>query len=147
MDTTHQSENTCPIARALARVGDSWSLLILREAGRGFTRFDQFRAGLGIAPNILTHRLTALVEAGLLEKHRYSERPPRQEYVLTERGRDFLPVLAAIGAWGRKHYGLGQTSYSIDEDSGSEVEPIVVDRATGRPLGEIRTRLVLPGEG
>lgn len=120
--------------------------MILRDAGYGATRFDQFRQSLGIAPNILTRRLAALTEAGLLEKSRYSERPPRDEYVLTPKGRDFLPVLAAIGAWGREHFGEGGTSRFVDAETGAPVEPVVVDRATGRPLGEIRIRLVMPDE-
>src|SRR5580658_8531531 len=86
----------CPIARGLERVGEWWSILILRDAFRGMTRFDEFRVSLGVAPNILTRRLTGLVEAGLLERRRYSEHPPRDEYVLTERGRDFRPVLLAM---------------------------------------------------
>jgi DNA-binding HxlR family transcriptional regulator len=146
MDIEKLSAGPCPVARALTRVGDTWSMLILRDAGYGSTRFDQFRTSLGIAPNILTRRLAALTEAGLLEKRRYSERPPRDEYVLTERGRDFLPVLAAIGAWGRQHFGRGGTSHVIDAETGELIDPVVVDRATGRPLGAIRTRLVLPGE-
>ena len=120
--------------------------MILRDAGYGATRFDQFRQSLGIAPNILTRRLAALTEAGLLEKSRYSERPPRDEYVLTPKGRDFLPVLAVIGAWGREHFGEGGTSRFVDAETGAPVEPVVVDRATGRPLGEIRIRLVMPDE-
>ncbi len=80
---------TCPIARSLEHVGEWWSILILRDAFRGVTRFEGFRDSLGIAPNILTRRLKALVAAGLLERRRYCERPPRDEYVLTERGRDF----------------------------------------------------------
>ena len=71
---------------------------------RGLTRFDQFQKSLGIAPNMLTRRLNALVEAGLLERRRYSERPPRDEYVLTERGADFAPVLLAMLAWGNRHF-------------------------------------------
>ena len=90
----------CPIARSLERVGEWWSILILRDAFRGLTRFDQFQKSLDIAPNMLTRRLTALVKAGLLERRRYSERPPRDEYVLTERGRDFRPVALALLAWG-----------------------------------------------
>ena len=74
------------------------TMLILRDAAFGLTRFDQFRASLGIAPNILARRLKALTEAGLLEKRRYSKRPPRDEYLITEAGRDFVPVLLAIGA-------------------------------------------------
>ncbi|MGN6123610.1 MAG: winged helix-turn-helix transcriptional regulator [Sphingomonas oligoaromativorans] len=146
MDAEKFSEGPCPVARALLRVGDAWSMMILRDAGYGATRFDQFRQSLGIAPNILTRRLAALTEAGLLEKSRYSERPPRDEYVLTPKGRDFLPVLAAIGAWGREHFGEGGTSRFVDAETGAPVEPVVVDRATGRPLGEIRIRLVMPDE-
>ena len=95
----------CPIARTLERVGEWWSILILRDAFAGVTRFDDFRASLGIAPNMLARRLAALVGAGMLERRRYSERPPRDEYVLTERGRDFHPVLVELVAFGRKHYG------------------------------------------
>ena len=132
------------MARALIRVGDAWSMLILRDAGYGATRFDQFRQNLGIAPNILTRRLHALTEAGLLEKRRYSERPPRDEYVLTPKGQDFLPVLAVIGAWGSKHYGERGTTRSVDIETGAIVDPVVVDRATGRPLAEIKTKALLP---
>ena len=104
----NSSEATCPIARSVAFVGDAWSLLILRDANLGLTRFDEFRKSLDIAPTILTRRLATLTEEGLLEKRRYSERPPREEYVLTAAGRDFLPVLFMIGDWGRKHRGGGK---------------------------------------
>src|SRR5438309_12075434 len=90
----------CPIARSLERVGEWWSILILRDAFHGMTRFEQFQKSLDIAPNMLTRRLGALVESGLLERQRYSIRPPRDEYVLTERGRDFRPVMLALLAWG-----------------------------------------------
>ena len=69
----------CPIARSLERVGEWWSILILRDALHGLTRFDQLQKGLGIAPNMLARRLNALVEAGLLQRRRYSEHPPRDE--------------------------------------------------------------------
>ena len=75
-----------PIARSLDRVGEWWSILLLRDALKGFTRFDEFQTSLGIAPNMLSRRLSGLVDAGLLERRRYSERPPRDEYVLTEQG-------------------------------------------------------------
>ena len=94
----------CPIARSLEHVGEWWSMLILRDALAGVTRFDDFQTNLGIAPNMLARRLAALVEGGLLERRRYQERPPRDEYVLTARGRDFKPVLAALVAFGRRHY-------------------------------------------
>jgi len=125
----------CPIARALERVGEWWSILILRDALHGYTRFDQFEQGLGIAPNMLTRRLTALVKAGLLERHRYSERPPRYEYLLTERGRDFRPVIVAMYAWGNKHFAPeGASVLLVNAKTGTPADPIMVDRTTGRPL-------------
>jgi DNA-binding HxlR family transcriptional regulator len=135
---------SCPIAHALTNVGDTWSMMILRDAGAGATRFEQFRAGLGIAPNILTRRLAALTADGLLEKQRYNERPPRDEYVLTAKGRDFLPIIAAIGAWGSRHCGEGAMSYFVDAQTGAKIEAVVVDRATGRLLDRIDKRLVVP---
>ena len=144
MDTEKYSAGPCPIGRALLRVGDAWSMMILRDAGYGATRFDQFRTSLGIAPNILTRRLAALTEDGLLAKRRYSERPPRDEYVLTGKGRDFLPILLAIGAWGAKHHGEGHITKAIDSVTGAMIEPVVVDRATGRPLAEIAFDVVVP---
>src|ERR1700736_5180257 len=96
----------CPIARSLDRVGEWWSILILRDAFYGLRRFDEFQKSLGVAPNILTRRLNRLVESGLLERRPYSEHPPRDEYVLTERGRDFRPVLLALLAWGNRHFAL-----------------------------------------
>src|SRR6266702_7860712 len=78
MNRKQSCDAPCPIARCLAFVGDAWSLLILRDAHAGLTRFDQFRKNLGIAPTILTRRLAVLTEEGLLEKHRYSEHPPRE---------------------------------------------------------------------
>ncbi len=94
----------CPIARGLERVGEWWSMLILRDAFAGIARFEDFQQSLGIAPGMLTRRLSALVESGLLERRRYSERPPRDEYLLTARGRDFAPVLVAMLAWGNRHF-------------------------------------------
>jgi DNA-binding HxlR family transcriptional regulator len=144
MDNEKYSTGACPIGRGLAKVGDAWSMLILRDAGLGLTRFDQFRASLGIAPNILTRRLKALTQAGLLEKRPYSEHPPREEYVITEAGRDFLPVLQAIGAWGRRHNGAGPLSHMVDGETGERVDPVVVDRVTGAPIGTRPLRLVAP---
>jgi DNA-binding HxlR family transcriptional regulator len=127
----------CPIARSLERVGEWWSILILRDAFHGLTRFDQFQESLGIAPNILTRRLKALVEAGLLERRRYSERPPRDEYVLTAAGRDFRPVMWALLAWGNRHFAPeGPSVVIVDSETGAEADPVLVDRNTGRPLVE-----------
>jgi DNA-binding HxlR family transcriptional regulator len=125
----------CPVARSLERVGQWWSILILRDAFLGATRFDQFQKSLGIAPNILTRRLVALVEAGMFEKHRYSEHPPRDEYRLTERGRDFRSVLWALLAWGNNHLAPeGPSVVIMDADTGMLADPVLVDRASLRPL-------------
>jgi DNA-binding HxlR family transcriptional regulator len=125
----------CPIARSLERVGEWWSMLVLRDALHGYTRFDEFQRSLGIAPNMLARRLNALVEAGLLERRRYSEHPPRDEYVPTARGRDFRPVLFALMAWGNRHFAPeGASVQLIDTKTGAAVEPILVDQANGRPI-------------
>jgi DNA-binding HxlR family transcriptional regulator len=145
MDMKKMSEGTCPVGRGLARTGDTWSMLILRDAALGLTRFDEFQRSLGIAPNILTRRLAALVRDGVLERRRYNERPPRDEYVLTQCGRDYLPILSALGAWGARYFGEGGVSQLVEAGSGRPIDPVVVDRATGRPLDEIDLRTVLPG--
>jgi len=98
------AEDVCPVARTLDRVGDPWSVLILRDAAFGRRRFDEFEQSLGIAPNMLARRLESLVEAGLLERRAYSEKPLRHEYVLTASGRDFQPVLSALKRFGETHY-------------------------------------------
>jgi len=116
----------------------------LRDAGLGLTRFDEFQKSLGIAPNILTRRLAALTADGLLERRQYSARPPRHEYVLTDCGRDYLPILQAIGAWGRAHFGDAGVARLVDAETGASVEPLVVDRATGRPLRDLAVRVVPP---
>ena len=127
------SDMQCPIARSLERVGEWWSILILRDAFQGLTQFDQFQKSLGIAPNMLTRRLNSLVEVGLLERRRYSEHPPRDEYVLTERGRDFRPVLWALLAWGNKHFAPeGPSVLIVDAQTGNPADPVLVDRTTGK---------------
>ena len=125
----------CPIARSLDWVGNGWSMLILRDAFQGLTRFDQFQKSLEIAPNILSRRLSSLVEGGLLERRRYRAHPPRHEYLLTERGRDFRPVLWSLLAWGNRHFATeGPSVLLVDSQTGAPADPILVDRASGRPL-------------
>lgn len=135
MQRTRFTAMDCPIARSLDRVGEWWSILILRDALGGMTRFEEFQKSLKIAPNMLTRRLNALVEAGFLARRRYSEHPPRHEYIVTERGRDFRPILIALIAFGNRHFAPEGASVSIvDAVSGALAEPILVDRLTGRPL-------------
>jgi len=144
MDSDKEILGICPVDRGLMRVGDRWSMLVLRDVERGFTRYEQLRTSLGIAPNILSRRLAALTDAGLLEKRRYSQRPPRDEYLLTDAGRDFLPILIAIGAWGKKHNGAGALTRQIDVESGKPVRPVVIDANTGSPIGSRPLRFEYP---
>jgi DNA-binding HxlR family transcriptional regulator len=125
----------CPIARGLDRVGEWWSILILRDALNGITRFDDFQANLGIAPGMLTKRLKALVEEGLMARRRYSERPPRDEYVLTPMGEDFRPVLIALLTWGNRHFTPdGVRVQIVEAATGRPAEPVMVDAVSGRPI-------------
>jgi DNA-binding HxlR family transcriptional regulator len=93
----------CSIAGALEVVGERWTLLIVRDAFLGLRRFDQFQESLGIARNVLTDRLNRLVEEGILERVRYSERPERFEYRLTDKGRELNIALAGLRQWGDKY--------------------------------------------
>jgi DNA-binding HxlR family transcriptional regulator len=140
MDLKHPSLVKCPVAHGLKSVGDPWSILILRDAFAGLTRFDQFRQNLGIAPTMLTRRLAALTSDDLLAKRLYSERPPREEYVLTRAGQDFMPVLMMIGAWAHQHSGTDLARF-IDDTTGLEIEPIVVDAVSGARFGTRPIRL------
>lgn len=136
-------EMTCPVARTLERVGDRWTILVLRDAFHGLTRFDEFQKSLDIAPNILSRRLAALVEDGLLARRRYSDHPPREDYVLTEKGRDFRAVVLAMLAWGNRHYAPeGKSVILVDAETGREVDPVLVDPVTGRSVTEYPYRTV-----
>jgi DNA-binding HxlR family transcriptional regulator len=135
----------CPIARSLERVGEWWSILILRDAFYGLTRFDEFQKSLDIAPSMLTRRLNTLVESGLLERRRYSEKPPRDEYVLTQVGHDFRPVMWSLIGWGNRHFAPEGTSVQlVDRATGAVADPVVFDGISGRPLTPQEFR---PGPG
>lgn len=127
----------CPIARSLERVGEWWNILIVRDALQGFTRFDEFEKSLGIAPNILSRRLRTLVDAGLFERRRYSERPARYEYILTERGCDLRPVIVALFTWGNRYFAPeGESVLLVDRNTGLKADPVLVDRRSKKPLNE-----------
>ncbi|WP_248750447.1 helix-turn-helix domain-containing protein [Pseudomonas sp. MWU15-20650] len=116
----------CPIARSLERVGEWWSILIMRDALHGLRRFDEFSRSLGIAPNMLTRRLNGLVEVGMLERRPYSQRPLRYEYVPTAKGEDFRMVLMSLVAWGNRHYAEEGTSVEVVErQTGRAVQPMM----------------------
>jgi len=91
---------TCSIARTLDAAGEWWSPLILRDVHLGITRFDELQRDLGVSRQVLAARLERLVDHGVLERRAYSERPPRHDYLLTEKGRELVDVLLAMVAWG-----------------------------------------------
>src|SRR5689334_9644297 len=100
MRRTSFAQWPCSIARTLDVLGDWWTPLVLRDAYYGVRRFDEFQKGLGIARNTLSDRLHRLVDQELMEKRPYQTDPVRYDYVLTEKGRDFYPVIAAMARWG-----------------------------------------------
>lgn len=91
---------TCSVARAVSEVGDPWVLMIVRELFLGSRRFDDFQAYTGASPPLLTERLRALEQSGIVERTRYQERPPRYEYHLSEKGLALWPVISALREWG-----------------------------------------------
>jgi DNA-binding HxlR family transcriptional regulator len=119
----------CPIARGADLLGDRWTLLILRNATVGMTRFDQFKADLGIADNILSARLGRLVDAGVLTRIPYRDNGrTRHEYRLTEAGAEVLPVLHALSRWGQRF-----------TEPGEPADPMqVIHLACGHPTADDR---------
>jgi len=118
--------DACPIARSLDAIGDWWSLLIIRDAFLGVRRFSEFQKSLGLARNILTVRLRALVEQGILTTAPASDGSVYREYVLTPKGRGLFPILVALRQWSEE--------FDARPD---EIATILVDRATGRPVKKL----------
>jgi DNA-binding HxlR family transcriptional regulator len=148
MKRTPFSRWPCSVARTVDILGDWWTPLVLREAFYGVRRFDDFQSALGIGRNVLTQRLGRLVEEGILERKQYSEHPPRSEYRLTEKGRDFWPVLAAMMAWGDRWLDGGKGAPVVLHHStcDHDTEAVVVCSHCGEPLGIRDVRAALgPG--
>jgi DNA-binding HxlR family transcriptional regulator len=97
-------DQVCSIARSLEVIGERWTLLIVRDAVLGMTRFEEFQESLGIASNVLTNRLKLLCDEGVLERVGDPERPGRPKYVLAEKGRELAPALFVLMKWGDRHY-------------------------------------------
>ncbi|GGL46586.1 winged helix-turn-helix transcriptional regulator [Caulobacter rhizosphaerae] len=142
--TADYTNERCAIAATLEVVGDPWTLLILRDAFQGVKRFEQWQERLGVARNVLAARLKSLVANGVLEPRRYSERPPRQEYVLTPKGRALSPVLLTMAEWGDQHvYGLGKGPvHFVHKTCGWDFHPKLACEACGqivdgRDLGRV----------
>jgi DNA-binding HxlR family transcriptional regulator len=116
----------CPIARSLDVIGDWWSLLILRDALLGVRRFSEFQKNLGLAKNILTVRLRALVDQGILKMAPASDGSAYQEYVLTPKGRGVFPILVALRQWSEEF-----------DDRPEEIGTLLVDREKGKPVRKL----------
>jgi DNA-binding HxlR family transcriptional regulator len=129
-------------------VGEWWTPLILRDLFAGLSRFEDLRRDLGIATNVLSSRLERLVEKGIVERRLYQERPPRHEYVLTEKGRDLFPILAVIMAWGDRWLSgeEGPPVLLVHEDCGKAVSAVPACSHCGEPLSLDRLSL-WPGPG
>src|SRR5690242_3444823 len=143
MQRTSFEDMNCSVAQCLEVVGEWWSLLIVRDAFLGVRRFDQFQERLGISRNILTERLSRLVDAGIFEKVPYSDRPLRHEYRLTDRGRDLWPVITAMRQWGDKYSALGGPPVQVVHKAcGEVVDAVMVCSACGEPLSAHAVRAV-----
>jgi len=135
----------CSLARTVDIVGDWWTPLVLRECFLGTRRFDDFQRHLGIGRNILTQRLGRLVDEGMLARRPYQEHPPRREYVLTDKGRDFFPVVAAIMRWGDRWLDDGAGPPLVLHHTGCDhdIHAEVVCSSCGEPLAlrDVRARV------
>ncbi|MBP7815925.1 MAG: helix-turn-helix transcriptional regulator [Phenylobacterium sp.] len=139
----------CSVAGALEMIGDRWTLLLLRDLGLGLARFEEFQSSTGIANTTLSTRLKELERHGVVERIRYRERPPRDEYRLTEKGRDLWKVITALREWGDRWDASGYgapTIEVVDRDTERELRLALVDPQTGQSVPRERVTY-RPGPG
>lgn len=133
------------MAATLEIVGDRWTWLIVRDAFLGLTRFAEFRDSLGVAPNVLTARLDRLVADGVFEQVLYCERPPRHEYLLTEKGQDLFVCLNALRQWGDRHLRAEPMRLLVRKSDGVPVVAALVPE--GSPVLRNDEVAIVPGPG
>ncbi len=137
----------CSVAQCLEVVGEWWTMLVVRDAFLGVTRFEEFQRRLGISRNILQQRLGRLVEAGVLVRVPYSTHPPRDDYRLTEKGRDLWPVLNAMRQWGDTYAAPDGPPLELVHDACGHVgSQVLVCDACHEPVGP-RDVHAVPGPG
>lgn len=139
----------CSVAGTLEIIGDRWTLLLLRDLGLGLSRYDEFRNSCGIPTTTLSKRLQSLETHGIVERSRYNERPPRDEYRLTAKGRDLWKVTTALREWGDRWDASGYGAPSIevvDRETGHQLRLALVDPETGQVVPRDRIQL-RPGPG
>jgi DNA-binding HxlR family transcriptional regulator len=138
-------DQVCSIARSLEVIGERWTLLILRDALVGLTRFEEFQESLGIASNVLTSRLKRLCEEGVLQRVADPERPGRPKYLLTDKGRGLAPALIVLMKWGDRHYPApgGPPRLTLHAGCGGDIGPDVHCERCGKRAqrGEIELPL------
>ena len=148
MRQTSFAQMACSMARSLELIGDWWTPLIIRDLQLGIDRFDALAENLGISRNLLTTRLAHLVEHGIVERRRYQDHPPRDQYMLTEAGQDLWPVLMALIAWGDRWATPegGPPLVFRHRRCGHQFTPVVSCDACGQPLrpGDVEA---FPGPG
>jgi len=144
MRRTRFDRAPCPIARTTDLIGDWWTPVVLRNACFGMRRFDDFQRTLGMPRAILARRLERLVAEGLLAREPYQQRPLRHEYLLTEKGRAFSDVLAAMWRWGEDWlWPDGEPPIAlVHRDTGRRIRPVVVDEETGERIEPNKLRAV-----
>ena len=130
-------EQVCPVARTIAQVGDAWTLMVVRELFLGVRRFEAIRGQTGMSPQLLSRRLRELDAAGIVARRSYQTRPPRFEFVLTEKGLDLWPVLVALNGWGErwaKPRGEPRLISFTHRACGHSVEPVLTCPECGERL-------------
>jgi DNA-binding HxlR family transcriptional regulator len=148
MEARDFPRDACAVAATLEAIGERWTMHVLREAFLGVRRFEDFRRNIGVARNILSDRLNTLVAKGILRRVQYSERPPRYEYRLTEKGIDLYGVLIELGRWGTKWepHPDGPALVLRHRGCGALMQPALTCPECGEPV-DARSMEALPGPG
>lgn len=141
MRRTRFDQHQCPIARTADLLGDWWTPLVLRELLLGKCRFNDIQDALDINRSVLTQRLARLVDVGIVQRRRYCEHPPRDEYALTDKGRALWDVLSVMWHYGETWLFDAPVPVEMyDKRTGDRIEPAVIDRRSGQPLDLASTR-------
>jgi DNA-binding HxlR family transcriptional regulator len=141
-------DQVCSIARSLEVLGERWTLLIVRDALLGLRRFEDFQRSLGVARNVLADRLVRLVEAGVLERVPYQQRPPRHEYQLTPMGRELAVPVVGLMHWGDRHLAgpAGPPRLTRHRDCGGALRATLACTKCGQQVAPAGMD-VIPGPG
>lgn len=147
MDKLRERLDGCSLPAALEAVGERWSFLILRAAFNGLAHFEEFQSELGIARNILSNRLTKLVQYGIMEREPMPGDRRKIEYRLTDKGGALLPTMIALRQWGERwETGVPAFPTLVDERDRRPIQPICVQAHDGRVLAKIDLLWALPGD-